>query len=290
MTDLYRLLGVERGADKDAIKKAYRTLAKALHPDRHPGDKSVEDRFKQVSAAYAILSDPAMRERYDRGEIDASGQARRPDFHHQRAQAGGGFQGFAGGFKVEDILGDLFGAFGGGRRGAKGKGGDDSYSVRIGFTEAARGGTRRMTMAGGRSFDVAIPEGITDGQTIRLKGQGRPGPAGPGDALIGVTVEPHPVFSRDGDHLRMELAITLAEAVLGAKVEVPTLDGAVTMGVPAGSNSGDTLRLRGKGIGGQGRQRGDQYVRLKVMLPSHPDAELTRLVEKWSREHPYTVR
>lgn len=290
MTDLYRILGIERGADKDAIKKAYRALAKALHPDRHPGDKSVEDRFKQVSAAYAILSDPAMRERYDRGEIDASGQAR-PEFHHQRAHAGGGFEGFAGGFKVEDIISDLFGAFGGaGRRGGKGKGGDDSYSVRIGFTEAARGGTRRMTMAGGRSFDVAIPEGITDGQTIRLKGQGQPGPAGPGDALIDVAVEPHPVFTRDGDHLRMELAITLAEAVLGAKVEVPTLDGAVTMGVPAGSNTGDTLRLRGKGIGGHGRHRGDQYVRLKVMLPPHPDPELMKLVESWSREHPYTVR
>ncbi len=291
MTDLYQVLGVDRGSGQDDIKKAYRRLAKQLHPDRHPGDNEVEERFKRVSAAYAILSDPAMRERYDRGEIDAAGQER-PQYQYQRGgRAGGGFEGFAGGFNVEDILGDLFGGAGGirpGRRG--GKGSDDKYSIRIGFTEAARGGKRRLTMSDGRSFDVAIPEGIPDGQTIRLKGQGRQGPAGPGDALIRVEIEAHPTFTRDGEHLRMELAITLGEAVLGAKVDVPTLDGTVAMRVPAGANTGDTLRLRGKGIGAGGKPRGDQLVRLKVMLPREPDAELARLVEEWSRDHPYTVR
>lgn len=291
MTDLYQVLGIDRGTSQDDIKKAYRSLAKQLHPDRHPGDTEVEERFKSVSAAYAILSDPAMRQRYDRGEIDSGGQER-PQYQYQRGgRAGGGFEGFAGGFNVEDILGDLFGGSGGvrpGRRNAKGS--DEKYSIRVGFTEAARGGKRRMTMSDGRSFDITIPEGITDGQTIRLKGQGQKGPGGTGDALIRIDIEAHPAFSRDGEHVRMELAITLGEAVIGAKIDVATLDGTVAMRVPAGANTGDTLRLRGKGIAVGGGQRGDQLVRLKVMLPREPDAELARLVEEWSREHPYTVR
>jgi DnaJ-class molecular chaperone len=273
-------------ATQDDIKRTYRKLAKELHPDAHPGDKTVEERFKQVSAAYAMLSDPQMRARYDRGEVDAAGHER-ADFHFRRARAGGA-GGFAGGFNIEDILGDLLG----GRVRARAAGHDVTYGLRIGFVEAARGATRRMTLAGGRTLDVTVPEGIADGQTIRLKGQGQPGTGGapPGDALIRVEVEPHPVFSRDGAAIRVELPVTLPEAVLGAKIEVPTLDGPVSMTVPAGSNAGDTLRLRGKGIRSGGGKRGDQYVRLKVVLPRRPDKALSGFVKEWTATHPYKVR
>lgn len=294
MRDPYEVLGVARDASQDDIKRAYRRLAKELHPDTHPGDKAVEERFKQVSAAYAMLSDPQMRARYDRGEVDAAGHER-AGFQFRRADAGGG--GFAGGFNIDDILGDLFGGrFGTGPLGGRGRartaGHDVTYSLRVGFVEAARGATRRMTLAGGRTLDVTVPEGIADGQTIRLKGQGQPGIGGgpPGDALIRVEVEPHPVFSRDGAAIRVELAITLSEAVLGAKVEVPTLDGPVAMTVPAGSNTGDTLRLRGKGIRSGDGRRGDQYVRLKVVLPRRPDKALAGFVKEWTATHPYKVR
>ena len=294
MRDPYEVLGVARDASQDQIKKAYRKLAKQLHPDTHPGDTKVEDRFKQVSAAYAILSDPEMRQRYDRGEVDASGQERPQWRFRQPHGADAGAGGFAGGFNVEDILGDLFGGrFGAGRGAMRARGRDVSYTVRIGFEESARGGKRRVTLGGGRSLDVAIPEGIEDGQSIRLKGQGEPGIGGgpAGDALIRVQVEPHPVFTRDGSNLRMELPVTLVEAVVGAKVEVPTLDGPVTMTVPAGSNTGDTLRLRGKGIRRRGASgRGDQYVRLKVVLPRKPDDELGTFVRDWAQRHPYKVR
>jgi DnaJ-class molecular chaperone len=302
MRDPYEVLGVPRDAGQDQIKKAYRKLAKELHPDTHPGDAKVEERFKQVSAAYAILSDPEMRARYDRGEVDASGQER-PQYHFRQAHgagAGAGAGGFAGGFNVEDILNDLFGGrfggaggFAGARPQARARGRDVNYTVRIGFAEAARGAKRRVTLGGGRSLDVAIPEGIEDGQSIRLKGQGEPAPGGgaAGDALIRVQVEPHPAFTREGANVRMELPVTLAEAVLGAKVEVPTLDGPVTMSVPAGSNTGDTLRLRGKGVRRRsGGGRGDQHVRLKVMLPRKPDEELAALVRDWAERHPYKVR
>lgn len=295
MNDPYEILGVARNASQDDIKKAYRTLAKQLHPDRHPGDTKVEERFKRVSAAYAILSDPEMRARYDRGEIDASGQER-AGFHFD--QAAGGPGGFAGGFNVEDILGDLFGGRFGGAGGGRGggmrmRGQDVTYAIKIGFLEAANGGSRRVTLGGGRTLDITIPAAIGDGQTIRLKGQGQPGLGGgpAGDALIKIEVEPHPLFTRDGDAVRMELPVTLAEAVLGAKVEVATIDGPVTMSIPAGSSSGDTLRLKGKGLKrAKASGRGDQLVRLKIVLPAKPDPELADLVRSWSEKHPYKVR
>jgi DnaJ-class molecular chaperone len=297
MSDPYDILGVKRDASQDDIKKTYRTLAKQLHPDRHPGDSEVEERFKRVSAAYAILSDPELRARYDRGEIDGSGQER-AGFHYD--QAGGGPGGFAGGFNVEDIIGDLFGGrFGGGGGpggrpgGMRARGQDVTYAIKVGFLEAATGGSRRVTLEGGRTLDITIPAGIGDGQTIRLKGQGHAGLGGgaAGDALIKVSVEAHPVFARDGDTVHMELPVTLAEGVLGAKVEVPTIDGQVTMSVPAGSSSGDTLRLKGKGLKrAKGNARGDQLVKLKLVLPAKPDPKLTELVREWSEEHPYSVR
>ncbi len=297
MNDPYEVLGVKRDASQDEIKKAYRKLAKQLHPDTHPGDAKVEERFKRVSAAYAVLSDPEMRARYDRGEVDASGQER-AGFNFQQGSDGGA-GGFAGGFNVEDILGDLFGGrFGGGpgqgrQGGMRGRGQDVTYAIKIDFLEAAKGGSRRVTLEGGRTLDINIPAGIDDGQTIRLKGQGHPGFGGgpAGDALIKVDVAPHPTFTRDGETIRMELPVTLAEAVLGAKIEVPTIDGNVTMKVPPGSSSGDTLRLKGKGIQrAKSGVRGDQFVRLKLVLPPKPDPALTELVREWSATNPYSVR
>ncbi len=292
MTDPYEILGVARDASADEIKKVYRRLAKALHPDANPGDAAVEERFKRVSAAYAILSDPEMRARYDQGELDAEG---RQQGFSSRA-AGGGFGGFAGGFRVEDILGDLFGGhFDDHLRQARGvaRGPDVTGAIEIDFVEAARGGKRRVTLPDGRALDIAIPPGIEDGQTIRLKGQG--GTAGdgaaPGDALIRISVASHPSFRREGRHVSIDLPVSVPEAVLGARVQVPTIDGPVAMTVPANSNTGDTLRLRGKGLPDPGgAARGDQLVRLKVMLPTRPDSSFTALVRDWASRHAYDVR
>ena len=295
MTDPYTILGVSKSASQADIKKAYRKLAKQLHPDLHPGDAKVEDRFKRVAAANSLLSDPDTRARYDRGEIDAAGQeqaARR----FYRAHAGQ--SGFGGAFEMGDIFADLFrgrGPRGGDRRdpGVHMRGADVSYTLRADFLEAARGATKRITLPDGRVLDVTIPEGVADGQTIRLKGQGGPamGDAKPGDALIEIRVAPHGDFTRRGFDIHLDLPVSLPEAVQGAKITVPTVHGAVTMTVPKGANSGDTLRLKSKGVyDRKKRHHGDQYVTLKVMLPDPPDAELKRFVEEWSKTHPYKAR
>ena len=305
MMDPYQVLGVGRDAGQNDIKTAYRNLAKELHPDRHPGDTRAAERFKEVSAAYQILGDAKTRGRYDRGEIDGSGNER---MQHQRtyAHAGtgertrtGSFESFGfdnfgfGGFNAEDIISPLFGARRRGRRtGVRARGSDRRYTMQIRFLEAAKGGSRRLTLAGGTSVDVTIPAGIDDGQTVRLKGKGNPSPAhGPsGDALIEVRVAPHPVFTRDDNDIHVELPVTLQEAVLGARVEVPTIDGPVTMRIPKGSNSGSKLRLKGKGvINRKTSQRGNQYLTLAIMLPESADADLTEFLNDW---HPngYEVR
>ena len=305
MTDPYQVLGVARDAGQGDIKTAYRNLAKELHPDRHPGDTGAAERFKEVSAAYQILGDAKTRGRYDRGEIDASGNER---MQHQRtyAHAGtgertrtGSFESFGfdnfgfGGFNAEDIISPLFGARRRGRRtGVRARGSDRRYTMQITFLEAAKGGSRRLTLAGGTSVDVTIPAGIDDGQTVRLKGKGNPSPAhgSGGDALIEVRVAPHDVFKRDGNDIHVELPVTLQEAVLGARIEVPTIDGPVTMRIPKGSNSGSKLRLKGKGvINRKTSQRGNQYLTLAIMLPESPDADLTEFLNDW---HPngYEVR
>lgn len=289
MRDPYSVLGVARGASQDDIKKSYRKLAKALHPDRHPGDTATADRFKEVSAAYDLLGDAEKRARFDRGEIDAEGQERGPRFHHAGAGGAAGDDMFNGGFGFggagprgfEDIVGDLFGGMRGGRAQARGR--DRKYSLQIEFLEAARGGSRRLTLPGGKPLDVRIPAGIEDGQQIRLKGQGDPGANGTdGDALIEVTVRPHPFFRREGLDIHMELPVSLAEAVLGGKVMAPTVHGDVSVTVPKGSNTGRTLRLKGKGIR-KGGTEGDQYVKLKLVLPDGEDPELEAFVKGWSR-------
>ncbi len=285
MRDPYVVLGVAREASDDAIKKAYRRLAKKLHPDLHPGNRANEQQFKEVTAAYDLLSDPAKRARFDRGEIDAAGGERGFRPHGPGARA---YQRAAGGFSFDEIISEILNR---GRRESEERVGDVNQTLRIAFLDAALGGKRRVTLADGRSIDVAIPAGIESGQTLRLKGQGPRAPRGvaPGDLYLEIEVEPHPFFQRKERDIHVELPVTLTEAVLGATVTVPTIHGAVAVKVPRGSNSGASLRLKGKGIAG-GSTSGDQYVKLRVVLPDPPDAELTAFLERWGAKHPYEVR
>jgi DnaJ-class molecular chaperone len=306
MKDPYEVLGVPKDADEDRIKKAYRALAKKHHPDLHPGDKSALAKFQEIQGAYDILSDKDKRRRFDSGEIDASG-AERPPRNFYRAYADGGagdsgkYYNFAEGADID--IEDLFSMFGGaGAGGARGRGrgagvkmpgADVSYTLRVSFLDAANGARQRITLPDGRTIDVAIPEGTHDRRTLRLKGQGQPGMGGgeAGDAYIEIHVEPHAFFTRKDNDVHVELPVTLDEAVLGAKVEVPTVSGPVTLTIPKGSNTGTTLRLKGRGIlDARTKARGDQYVRLKVVLPDAPDEGLTRFVDEWAKTHKYDVR
>lgn len=301
----YKILGVEPTATDKEIKSAYRKLAKELHPDLNPGDASAEERFKAVSAAYAILGDKDQRARFDRGEIDATGQER-PTEQYYRSYAGegprthyyssGGFDDFA---DESDLFAELFRRtrtdFGGGGRGFSGpiRGEDAHYHLAIDFLEAACGAKKRLTMPDGATLDVTVPVGIRDGQNIRLKGKGSPGlNGGPaGDAYVRIEVRPHPLFRREGRDILIDLPITLDEAVLGGKVAVPTIHGKINMSVPAGASSGQTLRLKGKGIaGGNSAPAGDQLVRLKVVLPKKIDPDLKEFMEKWRAKNSYEVR
>ncbi|WP_119458912.1 DnaJ C-terminal domain-containing protein [Rhodospirillaceae bacterium SYSU D60014] len=297
MKDPYDVLGVSRSAKPDEIKQAYRKLAKKLHPDLNPGNSKIEQQFKEASAAYDLLSDPEKRARFDRGEIDASG-AERPNRSYYRNYAEGG-QGakyqdfnFGEGVSADDLFADLFRGRRAGRT-VRMRGADISYTAAVDFIEAAVGAKKRMTLADGKSLEVTIPPGTEDGQTLRLKGQGLPGIGGgpSGDAFVEVHVQPHPFFTRSGNDIRVELPVTLQEAVLGARITVPTIDGKVSVKVPPGSNTGSVLRLKGKGIPeARGRERGDQYVTLKVVLPERIDSDLRQFVESWSKEHAYDVR
>ena len=299
--DLYALLGVGRDASQDQIKKRYRKLAKELHPDLNP-DKQVAERFKSITAAYDILSDPEKRGRYDRGEIDASGQERPQQRSYREyaedPQATRFYtrEGFGDAEGLHDLFENLFGAQGqrgGGEFRMRARGADVSYSLPVDFIDAARGAKKRVTVGSGQTIDLTIPAGVHDRQTLRLKGQGMPGFEGgpPGDAYVEVHIQPHALFERKDNNIHLELPVSLAEAVLGGKVQVPTIDGPVTMTIPKGANSGTTLRLRGKGIvDPKSGQRGDQYVRLKVVLPKTADPELEEFVRRWSDEHAYDPR
>jgi DnaJ-class molecular chaperone len=304
MKDPYSVLGVSKSASQKEIKTAYRQLAKKLHPDANPGNDKIAERFKEVSAAYHIVGDEKLRARFDRGEIDASGQERATYSYSNRghsngprgprgAEAGGDF--FGGG--ADDIFSEIFGNFrrggGTGRSNAPVKGRDRNFAIEVSFAEAALGGTRRLTLGqGGKTLDVKVPAGISDGKQIRLKGQGEAGLAGgpAGDILINVKVRDSDIFKRDGDNVIVELPVSLPEAVLGAKVAVPTVDGTVNVTVPPGSNTGTTLRLKGKGIVRKGDDRGDQLIRLKVVLPERQDDDLKEWVSKWAEGHSYDAR
>ena len=296
----YEVLGVKPDAGADAIRKAYRKLAKELHPDLNPGKPEAEARFKSVTAAYDLLSDPEKKARYDRGEIDESG-AERPRYSYRPHAEGA--QGWKYGSQEEMDIGgldDILSMFGrGGPRGPRRgqgsdtfqmPGGDRLFSLTVEFIEAAAGCRKRLQLAPDESLDVTIPPGIEDGQVLRLKGKGSPGFGGgpPGDALIEVHIAPHPFFRRDGDNIRLELPVSLAEAVLGARVAVPTITGPVTMTIPKGSDTGTQLRLRGKGIHrrrGETATEGDQYVTLKLVISTPDDADLAKFLEGWSRRN-----
>lgn len=289
--DPYSVLGVSRTATADEIRRAYRQLAKELHPDVRPGDKQAEEKFKRATAAFNLLSDPAMKSRFDRGEIDADGnekmayssRPRQGARAHAGAGAGAGAGGAAGDpFDLGDIFSDLFGpGFGGGRSYTRMRGRDIRFTLEVDFLDAVNGAKRRVSLAEGRTLDVAIPAGVESGQVLRLKNQGGPGiQGGPaGDALVELTVRPHAFFRREGQDIHMDLNVSLTEAVEGARVPTPTPTGPVTLTIPAGSNTGKTLRLKGKGVAGQG----DQFVRLQVVLPDVVDEDLKKFVKKWPK-------
>lgn len=286
--DPYSVLGVKKDASQDDIQKAYRKLAKKLHPDLNPGNKQAEDRFKAVSAAYDLLSDSEKRARFDRGEIDASGQER-PRQRFYRDFAGGAAgdhpyassEGFSDFSDESDLFSSLFGR--GGRMNLKMRGQDAHYRLPVEFLEAVNGAKRRITLSDGSTIDITVPPGARDGQLLRLAGKGGPGIGGgpSGDAFIEIVVTPHPLFTRKGDDIHLVLPVSLTEAVLGGKISVPTPTGAVTMNVPKGSNTGTVLRLRGKGVARADGTRGDEYVKLKVVLPDKPDPELEKFVQNW---------
>ena len=310
MRDPYTVLGVPKSAGADEIKKAFRGLAKKFHPDQNKTDPKAKEKFSEANSAYEILGDEKKRAQFDRGEIDAEGK---PRFHgfdgfgggRRRPQpgaqeyehnfSGGGAGGPRGGFDPSDIFADFFGggARGRGRSRAAPKGEDLQGAVTVSLTEAVQGGSARVALANGRTLEVRIPAGIEDGKQIRLKGQGNPGPMGgePGDALVTVRIAKHPFFRVEGRDLRLDLPITLYEAVLGGKVQVPTLGGAVEMTLPPGTNSGRILRLRGKGLPPAGTTAaGDLLVTLRVTLPEKTDAEFEGLMRKWQSMNPYDPR
>jgi DnaJ-class molecular chaperone len=298
MRDPYEVLGVSKSASEAEIKKAFRGLAKKHHPDTKGGDAGAKKRFQEISAAYDIVGDKEKRAKFDQGEIDANGNPRGFDPGAHGYPGGGNARDFnfawgngeggEAGIRPEDLLSEIFGGGRRGRRRQARKGEDYSIAITIGFEEAARGGTRRVILPDGREVDMRIPVGVRDGQQIRLKGQGGPGSDnGPaGDLLLTVSVASHPWLTRDANNLRMDLPVTLQEAVLGGRVNVSTLTGPVTLTVPAGSNSGTSLRLKGKGIPAHGNQAaGDLYVRLVVTLPEKPDAALKEFVADWHQDY-----
>ena len=294
----YQVLGVKPDASADDIRKAYRKLAKQFHPDLNPGKPAAEARFKSISVAYDLLSDPAKRARYDRGEIDESGTEKPRYSYRPHAEGAQGWKYQPEGEMDIGDLEDILSMFGGGRRGRAGRtgeglrmqGADRHFTLTVDFVEAATGGRKRLSLSPEESLDVTIPPGIDDGQVLRLRGKGGAGIGGgpQGDALIEVHVTPHPFFRRDGDNIRLELPVSLAEAVLGARVSVPTISGPVTMTIPKGSDTGAQLRLRGRGIHRKqrgGDVEGDQYVTLKVVIGEPGDGELASFIESWAAKH-----
>jgi len=300
--DLYQRLGLNRGATEAEIKKAYRSLAKQLHPDRNKDNPQAAQRFAEVTRAYDLLSDKNKRAQYDRGEIDEEGNPKMPfggGFGGSRAGAAGpqpgagGFEGFSTNFGDAADLSDLFeGLFGGaaGRGGGFGgfrqrtkpqKGADVGYRLKVSFTDAATLAPQRIKLADGKTIDLKLPKGVEDGTRIRLAGKGDPGPAGNGDAIVTISISSHPFYTREGDDIRLRLPVTLKEAVLGAKVKVPTPEGPVMMTIPKGSSSGRVLRLKGRGFTGKNGTRGDELVTVEIDIPSD-DSELEAFAGKWN--------
>jgi DnaJ-class molecular chaperone len=302
--DLYQRLGLRRGASEAEIKKAYRSLAKQLHPDRNKDNPNAAKRFGEITHAYDLLSDKDKRARYDRGEIDEDGNPKMP--------FGGGFGGYSsgaggpqpgGGFEnfnfesgdtadLSDLFEGLFGGATGGRGGgpfsgfrqrgrAAQKGADVAYRLKVAFEDAVALKAQRITLADGKTIDLKLPPGLEDGTRIRLAGKGEDGPGGRGDALVTIELAPHRFYTRDGTNIRLELPVTLKEAVLGAKVKVPTPDGPVMLTIPKGPTSGKVLRLKGRGFAAKDGKRGDQLVAVEIDVPAD-DADLQKFVEGWT--------
>ena len=289
MADPYSTLGVARGATDAEIKSAYRKLAKELHPDKNRDNPKAAQKFSAATNAYDLLSDKDKRARFDRGEIDADGNPTAP--FGFGGGGGGGFRGQPGGFETGGAdFGDIFeGLFGGagrragggfGRQAPQPRGANVAYRLAVQFADAAILAPQRITLQDGKTIDLKLPAGVESGTQMRLSGKGQQGPGGAGDAIVTIEVRPHPFFTRDGDNVRLDLPVTLDEAVKGGKVKVPTVDGPVMLGVPAGTTSGKTLRLRGKGFTGKDGTRGDQLVTLMVDVPAD-DPAIQALVEKW---------
>ena len=307
--DLYQRLGVQRGASEAEIKKAYRSLAKQLHPDRNKDKPDAAKRFSEVTQAYDLLSDKDKRAQYDRGEIDEEGNPKMPfgsGFGGYSPGAGGprpgpgpggGFEGFQGGFggadaaDLSDLFEGLFGAANAGRGGGgfsgfrqrsrmPQKGADVAYRLKIPFIDAVTLKPQRITLADGKTIDVKLPRGLEDGTRIRLAGKGEEGPGGRGDAIVTIDIVPHRFFTRDGDNIRLTLPVTLKEAVLGAKVKVPTPEGPVMLSIPKGTTSGKVLRLKGRGFTGRDGKRGDQLVTAEIDVPAS-DPDLQKFAEGW---------
>jgi len=306
MRDPYEVLGLAKSASAAEVKSAFRKLAKKFHPDQSKESRAKE-RFAEIGSAYEILGDAKKRAAYDRGEIDAEGKPRAPQFDGfgfgRRPGAGGEFHGFnfdvggdpaaaRAGFEA-DILSELFGGRMGGRGRAPSRGEDVAVSVSVPLAMAAGGGSARVALPTGKTLDVAIPAGVEDGKQIRLRGQGRPGArnAPAGDAIVTIHYAPHPLFKVEGRDLKLDLPITLYEAVLGAKVRTPTLSGDVEIAIPPGTSSGRVLRLRGKGLPASGEApAGDLLATLRIAMPAQEDADLAALMRRWRDEKPYDPR
>jgi DnaJ-class molecular chaperone len=322
MRDPYEVLGVPRTASQGDVKKAYRRLAKKLHPDANKSDPKAAVKFAELNAAYEVIGEDDKRKAFDRGEIDAEGKPRFRGFEgfggHPGAGGAGGFETFSwgpegvrrggggstGGFGgIDEILKNVFGGRGGGGArtqhfdfddfGAAAHGQDVTAGVTITLAEAARGGARRVHLPNGKEVEIKIPAGLADGQQIRLKGQGYPGAGGhgaAGDALITISIAPHPHLKPEGSNLRVEVPIALYEAVLGGKVRVPTLDGAVELAIPPGTSAGRVFRLKGKGLPAKSGGHGDLLASVRIVLPEDKDAELEQLMRKWRESKPYDPR
>jgi DnaJ-class molecular chaperone len=296
MRDPYEILGVAKTATADDIRKAYRKLAKKLHPDLNPGDKRAEEQFKEVAAANDLLSDPDKRRRFDAGEIDASGAEKAPPHaRYYRDYAGegghpyeghGAYGDFAQG---DDMFAELL------RRAAeqarRRPGADLHYELQVDFLDAVNGAAKTITLPGGGTLQVTIPPGLEDGQILRLRGKGAPSPGEgePGDALVQIVVRPHRYFSREGDDILLDLPITIKEAALGAEVRTPTTTGSVMLKVPRRSNAGDVLRLRGKGVKKR-NGAGDELVKLRVVMPKEAEPELEAFLAHWTPASSYDPR
>jgi DnaJ-class molecular chaperone len=310
--DLYQRLGIKRGASEEEVKKAYRSLAKQLHPDRNTDNPKAAERFAAVTAAYDLLSDKDKRARYDRGEIDEDGNPKMPfgagfggyssggaGPRPGQGGPGGGFEGFPGGFASGDSadLSDLFEGLFGAANAARGrrqsgpsgfrarsrapqKGADVAYRLKVPLVDAATLAPQRITLADGKTIDLKLPKGLEDGTRIRLSGKGEPGPAGNGDAIVTISIAAHPFYTRDGNQIRLTLPVTLNEAVMGAKVKVPTPEGPVMLTIPKGTTSGKVLRLKGRGFTDKSGKRGDQLVTVDIDLPP-ADAELEEFAKRW---------